>query len=239
MNEASVLAVSPSAQRDLTAMLHWWRTQRAANGGGTPIGGSGLVWCKNASASDRARFEVLGIDGPILDATKAGFASGLGISLIACDAETHFDRFAVLAVPIVAGGYGWCWVDGICPAKVDYGDVDFPHAGAQAGATLLAGLAGPARIIGKPASTGSGTLSLVHLGQPYAVTYDATVSTTWSAGASASVAVTLPDGSAVTVTAYEKWLDTGQSIAAGTVRIYFDRVAVKWYADLTKCSLVT
>jgi hypothetical protein len=94
--------------------------------GGRPGTFSGtLVEVKNLSGGDRARGEVLGIDGPLFPAADALslFTARTvlkGIRPAATYLTDHVDgRFVILLEPIPAGKIGWAAAAGIVPVRLD------------------------------------------------------------------------------------------------------------------------
>jgi hypothetical protein len=132
---------------------------------------SGIVPIKNASGSDRSRFDVLGIDYPLfwpesdLDAFKnhPGFQGRVPSSI------DHLGRFAVLLEPAPAGALARACVAGVCPAQVDVTDTAHQYADIKDGSHLLASAeTGAAHILTTIAATGV-QWCLVRLGVPFPI----------------------------------------------------------------------
>ena len=85
---------------------------------------AGIVLVKNSSGTDRARFDILGIDGPIFTPTdgEQAFTDRVTLSGILPTKDNHLGRFIILAQPVKAGMVARAWAFGVCPVKVKVGD---------------------------------------------------------------------------------------------------------------------
>lgn len=83
-----------------------------------------LVWVKNASGADVGRFNVLGIEGPIVTPTDNAdeFKQQVAITGIVPVASDHSGAFAVMAEPIGNGNIGRGWISGACPVQISIAD---------------------------------------------------------------------------------------------------------------------
>lgn len=113
---------------------------------------------KNSSGSDRGRFDVLGIDDLVFDATAnlAEFQNNPAIDGVTPATASHVGKFVILLEPIPSGRIGRGLLMGVCPVKIDvqaeadlYADVDDGQA-----SHLKSGASGAATILWKEAGTG-------------------------------------------------------------------------------------
>jgi hypothetical protein len=108
-----------------------------------------LVRIKNNSGADRARGEILLIDGKAITDLTDEHIWLLG------DEPTADGYFAILKEPIASGGVGVSQVSGCCLAMVDVSDTDHTRAKAAAGLYMLESSAdGPLEILYQPGTTG-------------------------------------------------------------------------------------
>lgn len=108
-----------------------------------------LVRIKNNSGADRARGEILLIDGKAITDLTDEHIWLLG------DEPTADGYFAILKEPIASGGVGVSQVSGCCLAMVDVSDTDHTRAKAAAGLYLLeSSTDGPLEILYQPGTTG-------------------------------------------------------------------------------------
>ena len=75
---------------------------------------SGIVLVKNSSGADRDRFDILGIDGPIIAPTDNPdeFKNRVTIDGITPAMADHTGQFVILAEPIASGAIGRGHLDG-------------------------------------------------------------------------------------------------------------------------------
>jgi hypothetical protein len=83
-----------------------------------------VVLVKNNSGADRARFEILGIDVPVIDpaANEDEFKNRVALAGVTPVENTHEGKFVVLAEPIASGKIGRAYAAGVCPVKIDVPD---------------------------------------------------------------------------------------------------------------------
>lgn len=135
---------------------------------------SGIVLVRNDSGSDRARFDVLGIDAPVIDPAdnEEAFKNRVVMAGVTPVTGTHEGRFVVLAEPIAAGGIGRAFAAGVCPARVDVPDDThdwrFAELGDGVAANLVAHTRGTATILWRAGGTGV-QWAVVRLGLPIAM----------------------------------------------------------------------
>lgn len=117
-----------------------------------------MILIKNNSGADRARFEVLGINAPLVLPTDNldQFVNQPALSGVTPTSANHWGRFVILAEPIRNGALGRAWVSGVCPAKVDIVDEEHWHADitSYSCAHLTSDIDGPAQILWKESGTG-------------------------------------------------------------------------------------
>jgi hypothetical protein len=116
---------------------------------------SNFALIKNASGADRARFEILGIETPVI-----GPADNLGQFLErpalagVVPTAAHTGRFAILAEPVANGALGWAWLSGVCPVRINVVSADHWQADvADGSAAHLQSGSGAAQILWKDAGT--------------------------------------------------------------------------------------
>lgn len=139
-----------------------------------------LVWVRNDSGEDRARFDVLALGDPLFtpDDALIEFQNRPSFEGISPVSDTHFESFVVLQEPIPDGGMGLGLVTGVtaCQVAVEY-ETD-AYAGVIDGVydRLLGGSDGGARILWKESGEGlkwavvlvgaSRTVRRFHLSEP-------------------------------------------------------------------------
>lgn len=119
---------------------------------------SGIIRIKNNSGADRARWEVLGLDVPlVLPADNAAeFARQVALAGVLPTAA-HAGKWALLLEPVAAGAIGRAVASGVTVGKVNVtaGEEARTLADAEAGlASLQAVTAGGAEVLWKEAGTG-------------------------------------------------------------------------------------
>ena len=78
-----------------------------------------LVLVRNESNADRARFDVLGIDGPIITPTDNANEFQDRVALCGVTpTNDHVGRFVVLLEPVLDGAIGWGCLAGVCAVRV-------------------------------------------------------------------------------------------------------------------------
>ena len=132
---------------------------------------------RNDTTSGISRWQILGIDGPVITPTdnESEFAHRIILSAVAPVAPDHEGRFVIAAGAIPAGGVGQAYMSGICLVKVNVTDEDTERHCAEIidldSAKLAAVHRGSAEILWREGSTGE-QWAIVRLGprQP-AVTF--------------------------------------------------------------------
>lgn len=135
--------------------------------GAEPSSSPGLVWVRNDSGADRARFEVLGIDGPIISHADnlPEFKRVVALKGITPTVATHLGRMVVLDEPLKSGVIGRAAVSGVCPAQINIIATADKYADVANSSTahLESRVLGSARILWK-ATSGTGVQwCIVHL----------------------------------------------------------------------------
>lgn len=133
-----------------------------------------IILVRNDSGADRARFDVLGLDAPVIspadneDAFKNQVVLG-GVMPLAGACE---GRFVVLAEPIAASGIGRAFAAGVCPARIDVPNEDhdwrFADLGDGVAGNLVVHTRGTATILWRAGGTGL-QWAVVRLGTPLAM----------------------------------------------------------------------
>ena len=128
-----------------------------------------IVHIKNTTSAARDRFNVLGVDSPLITPTQNEDAFKNRVVLMGSmpDKAKHFGRLAILYEPIRAGEIGQAWLSGICPAKVNVIQAGHQFADLiDSDATALrSGHAGSAQILWHEGQ-GYGKWAIVRLGIP-------------------------------------------------------------------------
>jgi hypothetical protein len=118
---------------------------------------TGIVRVQNSSGSNVERFGVLGINGPAITPTQNSneFQSRVIIDGITPTTASHTGKFVVCLEPIASGKIGKAYIDGACPAKVDFNNANEELADVKnSNLVSLQGGAGTARVLWKEAGTG-------------------------------------------------------------------------------------
>ena len=119
---------------------------------------TGIVKVRNDSGADRARFDVLGIDSPVITPTVnlQAFKNDVALVGVVPAQAVHSGRFVILLEPLAAGAIGRGFCAGVCPARVQVDDIDQLYCDVEDGdpTRLRAGYSGPARILWKETGTG-------------------------------------------------------------------------------------
>jgi hypothetical protein len=120
----------------------------------------GVFWMRNDSGEDRTQFDVLGIDGILIDPANnlPEFLYTPGLVGVTPAIPDHVGRFAVLLEPIADGAIGRVRLIGVAPVMVRIGDEAHTAAEILDGeATILASTTnGSAQILWKESGTGDG-----------------------------------------------------------------------------------
>jgi len=127
---------------------------------------SGIVLVKNASGADRQRFDVLGIDSPVITPTdnEDAFKNKVILSGITPSESDHLGRFVVLLEPLADGKVGMAGASGVCAIHVDVQHEDHRFADIKDGdaSSLQSRESGAATILWKETGTGL-KWGIVHL----------------------------------------------------------------------------
>ena len=126
-----------------------------------------IVTVRNDSGEDRARFDVLGIDVPIIlpAANATEFANRIALVGVTPTAD-HAGRFVVLTEPLAVGKIGRAVAAGVCQVRINVDDEDHAFADVDPGdATQLAsGMSGAATILWMESGAGTSKLALIRFG---------------------------------------------------------------------------
>ena len=127
---------------------------------------AGVVLVRNDAGADAARFDVLGIDSPVISPTDNldEFSREVALACVAPTAADHAGAFVVLQEPIAAGKLGRAVVDGVTPARVNISDEKHRFAAIEDGnsTSLVSRAIGPVSILWAEAGTGE-VLAVVRL----------------------------------------------------------------------------
>lgn len=95
---------------------------------------AGIILVRNESGQDRERFDVLGIQGPIITPTDNAdeFANRVALSGDV-PSTTHAGRFVVLLEPLRDGAIGRACIDGVCVVQVEMADEEHGFADVKVG----------------------------------------------------------------------------------------------------------
>ncbi|MCP4592745.1 MAG: hypothetical protein GY842_18575 [bacterium] len=95
---------------------------------------TGIVLIRNESGADRARFDVLGVSGPIIKPSDNAdsFKERVALRGVTPAAE-HAGRFVVLTEPLATGAIGRAYADGVCPVRVEMSDENLGFAEVEVG----------------------------------------------------------------------------------------------------------
>ncbi len=117
--------LSASTWNTLMDSARWVQGQRASavRKPAQPAARPELVLVRNDSGTDRDRFDILGVAGPLITPTdNAGeFQNRIALSGVV-PTEDHAGRFVVLAEPVADGKIGKAWVHGTCQVRVAIAD---------------------------------------------------------------------------------------------------------------------
>ena len=140
------------------------RQQEQSRTKGRNVRHTGVVLVKNTTGAAKPQCAVVGIDGPIFDATQneQEFKNRLALKAVA-PTDNHKGKFAILAEPLAVNAIGVAWIDGLAVAQVNVTSAD--HKAAELnGSNLVSKSCGSASILWKAAETGSGTWCVLRLG---------------------------------------------------------------------------
>ena len=165
-----------------TALDFRQRTTHLGQGRQPSFAQASLVLVRNDSGSDLDRFEILGIDAPVIDPVdnEEAFKNRVAVSgvtpVIAPPEEdppdedpedSHEGRFVVLAEPVKIGKIGRAFAAGVCPVKIDVADESqdcrFAEIAEDLSSNLEVNPSGSAAILWRAGGTGL-QWALVRLG---------------------------------------------------------------------------
>jgi len=154
------------------AARNYLQRRQSQGGRATPSArDSGIVLAKNATGYDQDRFDVLGVDSPVITPTDNAdeFKNRVTIDGVTPTEASHWGAFAILLEPVASGEIGRACVSGICPVKVYVTDTTHAFADVSDGqAGYLAGAeTGAAQILWRETGTGE-VWAIVRLGVPAA-----------------------------------------------------------------------
>ena len=147
------------------------RTAHIGQGAQPTFQQASVVLVRNDSGGDRQRFEVLGVDGPVIDPSynEEEFKNRMALACVSPAVDTHEGRFVVLAEPIGSGKIGRAFAAGVCVVKLNVVDeTEEPHfAEIVSGTTanLDVNRRGSAGILWRVGGTGV-QWAVVRLGKP-------------------------------------------------------------------------
>ena len=134
---------------------------------------SGIIFVRNMTQSDRARFDILGISAPVFSSTDnpESFQNDVVFDGVtpATLGNAHVGRFVVLLEPVKAGGVAQAMISGVVVCQVNIvADGDkFADISDGDSSCLKSGSTGAAQILWKPSGTGT-MWAIVRLGNPAA-----------------------------------------------------------------------
>ena len=152
-----------------TALDFRQRTTHLGQGRQPSFAQASLVLVRNDSGSDLDRFEILGIDAPVIDPedNEEAFKNRVAVSGVTPVSDTHVGRFVVLAEPVKSGKIGRAFAAGICPVKIDVADESqdcrFAEIAEDLSSNLEVNPSGSAAILWRAGGTGL-QWALVRLG---------------------------------------------------------------------------
>ena len=148
------------------AQAHKARQQASGQTDRQSVRQTSIVLVKNASGADRQRFDVLGIDAPLITPTdnEDAFKNKVALSGTTPSESDHLGRFAILLEPLADGKVGMACAAGVCVAHVDvqhdgHRFADIKDADAS---SLQTRASGAATILWKETGTGL-KWAIVHL----------------------------------------------------------------------------
>jgi len=182
---------------------------------------AGIVLVRNDSGADRRRFDVLGIDGPLIHPAEnsADFSSRVTVKGV-IPKEEHRGKYVVLQEPIPKDQCGKACIDGVCVARIvspvgehQYADIEDGNPDA-----LASGYSGHARILWKRESISYEQLAIIRIGAPLPA-YIGKLDGVLDSGQSAEMLIWAGDPPADTeerVTVHDWMLKSGDSFPIGT-----------------------
>jgi len=120
----------------------------------------GTVYIRNDSGADRARYEILGVSGPLftLGSTDGSFRDVTALIGVVPTEAGHKGRFVILVEPIRSGQIGRALAVGVCPVMLTMSDPAHLYADVADGspAGLASAESGAAAILWTALPWGSG-----------------------------------------------------------------------------------
>ena len=155
------LAIPASAYNAFVdaALDYRQRTAHIGQGSQPSFAQASIILVRNASGSDRERFDVLGVDVPVIDpaSNEEAFKNRLALAGVVPVAG-HEGLFVVLAEPLASGAIGRAFAAGVCPVRVDVpdgeGEWGFAEIAGGVTANLVAHPQGSASILWRAGGTG-------------------------------------------------------------------------------------
>jgi hypothetical protein len=224
-------------------------------GGGAPGVPSALIQgcvipVKNNSGGDRARFDVVGIDTPIIGPADnlALFTTRPGLIGVSPTLANHLGKFAVFLRPAAQGKMAPALISGVVPCKVKIqstasnpltGQPWYPYADIEDSTLtrLILRPYGAAQILWKASAASGDQWAIVRIGNPGGiVTLRGTLSAALSPAGYADAALTY-NGASYTQRVYDYLMKTGATAIASGKKIlatYFPDEQ-KFYAVEAEC----
>lgn len=136
---------------------------------------AGIVLVRNDTGADRERFDVVGLDAPIVlpGDNLDEFKRAPAFAGVLPKMPDHRGQFAVLMEPVKSGEIAAACVSGIVPARIDVQEEIHPRADVVANSTrLTSGYHGAAEILWKEQGTGAKwALVKIGVGEPLGVSF--------------------------------------------------------------------
>jgi hypothetical protein len=107
--------------------------------GAQPFGQTGIVLVKNTSGADVTRFQVLGLDAPLISSSADldEFQRQVAFQGAATVFANHFGKFAVMLEPVANGDFGRGVVSGVVPTLLNIDKGLWPYADILEGSVKL------------------------------------------------------------------------------------------------------
>ena len=119
---------------------------------------NGIVLLKNASGSDRNRFDILGIDSPVIEPAENlnEFQNRVALNGSIPSVTSHAGKFAILQEPVKADGIARAMLVGVTPVRVNVTDTSHAFADLTGGnaSQLASSASSGVRILWKESGTG-------------------------------------------------------------------------------------
>lgn len=135
------------------------RQRNATRGRAQSTHNAETILVRNDSGSDRDRFDVLGIDGPIFTPTDNAntFKNQVAVKGITPAVDNHAGKFVILAEPVKNGSITRGFISGVCAAYIDIDDEDHKTADVKDGdaTSLVSGDDGAVSILWAESGTGN------------------------------------------------------------------------------------